>query len=370
MSTEAVVNVRVDASVRAVDLMTLCFNAMECSPQPLVAVRGPTHIVHYSNSAFCRLSGAAPEQLVGRPFAEAVPEEGDNACLSLLDRVYRTGETESLEDQEHGSPHSGVYWSYVAWAITDTEGNRTGSMAQVTDTTEAMQLRRQIAAMNEALMVSDVRQHELTATAEELNYRLQQAMTETHHRVKNNLQIISALAEMQIEGDSPTVPTAALQRIVSHVQTLAGLHDVLTKQAKTGSAKEMLGTQVTLNQLMPLLQAGAGPRRLHCEIAPILLPVQQSVSLSLLLSELVSNALKHGAGDITVTLREDGENADLTVQDQGKGFPADFSPHVAGRTGLDLILSMARHDLRGQARFTNTPDGGACITVTFPLSTM
>lgn len=84
------------------DLVRLCRYFSELSPQPMVAVEGTTHIVRHVNASFARLVGKERTELIGRPFAEAVPEGEQNRCLSLLDRVYRTGTPEILVEQEHG----------------------------------------------------------------------------------------------------------------------------------------------------------------------------------------------------------------------------------------------------------------------------
>jgi PAS domain S-box-containing protein len=68
----------------------------------MVAVEGITHVVIYLNPAFARLVGSDRKDLIGRPFAEAVPEGNENECLSLLDRVFRTGSPENQPFQ-HGS---------------------------------------------------------------------------------------------------------------------------------------------------------------------------------------------------------------------------------------------------------------------------
>jgi PAS domain S-box-containing protein len=350
-------------------LLQLCRSVTEYSPLAMVAAEGEAHLVCYVNPAFCRLAGKEREELLGHPFTEIVPEGEENGCKALLDRVYSTGVAENLADQPHAALHANpIYWSYAVWAILTAKEHPTGVMLQVTDTTATAIFRRQVTAMNEQLVLSDVRQHGLTETAEALNARLQRAMLETDHRVKNNLQAVSALAEMQIDEDSPTVPTSALQRIVTHVRTLAALHDILTQKARPHAEDATLSTEVALDSLMPLLQTNVGSRRLRYEIAPVALSPNKSASLSLLVSELVNNALKHGAGDITIELLRAGAEARLVVRDEGKGFPEGFDPRTAAHTGLDLVLDIAPLDLRGEVAFTNHPEGGGCVTITFPIS--
>src|SRR5579862_6349538 len=111
------------------DLLRVCRNVTERSPLPMLAAEGVMHIVRYVNPAFCSLSGRESADLIGRPFAEAVPEGEANGCAAFLDRVYRTGTTETLSDQEHGFPFLlGVYWSYMAWAILDAHDRPAGVM--------------------------------------------------------------------------------------------------------------------------------------------------------------------------------------------------------------------------------------------------
>lgn len=80
-------------------LRQLCRYLSERSAQPMVAVERTTHVVIYLNPAFARLVERTGADLVGRPFAQAVPEGDGNGCLGLLDRVFRSGIAENLAEQ-------------------------------------------------------------------------------------------------------------------------------------------------------------------------------------------------------------------------------------------------------------------------------
>lgn len=351
----------------AFSLLDLCRRLTEDSPLPTVAVEGSSHIVRYANPAFCRLAETDQGELVGRAFAEAVPEAEGNGCVRLLDRVFGSGDAQNLLEQEHrhaGSQPS--FWSYAVWAVLNETQRPLGVMLQVTDATEAVLFRRQATAMNEELLLSGVRQHELADVAQGLNARLRLAEKEIHHRVKNNLQVLSALVELQVDTDKPTVPTSAMTRIALHVRTLATLHDMLAKRTNSPSGAETISTQAALEALVALLEPVIGSRRIECRIAPLTLPIGQLASLSLLVSELVSNAVKHADGAIDVALERKTDTVRLTVCDNGSGFPPDFDPRTSANIGLELIMSMARHDLRGEVEFTNRAEGGACVVITFP----
>jgi len=353
---------------QAGSLTDLCQQLTEDSLLPTVAVEGSGHIVRYANPAFCCLAGRERSELLGRPFAEAIPEGEENGCVRLLDRVFASGRAQDLLEQEH--IHTGpmpIYWSYAVWAILDAARRPAGVMLQVTDATETVLFRRQGIAMNEELLLSGVRQHELADIAQSLAGRLQIAEMETHHRVKNNLQILAALVELQVDNENPTVPTTAMTRIALHVRTLASLHDMLTQRAYTVPGDETLSAQTALEQLVSLLDPVIGLRNVECRVMPLMLPVAQIASLSLLVSELVTNSVKHGEGLITVALRHEAGTAYLSVSDAGRGFPLDFDVRTSANTGLELIIAMARHDLRGEVEFTNRPEGGACVVITFPV---
>jgi PAS domain S-box-containing protein len=150
----------------------------------MVAVEGQTHIVRHLNTAFARLVGKERAELVGRSFAEAVPEGEENKCLSLLDRVYRTGVPEVLIEQEHRQLAPPAYWSYSVWAILGEEERPVGVMIQVSDVTEIATFRRQVTAMNEQLLLSSTRQHELTETAERSNQLKDEFLATLSHELR------------------------------------------------------------------------------------------------------------------------------------------------------------------------------------------
>ncbi len=154
----------------------------ERSHQPMIAVEGPTHVVRYANSAFCRLLGCEAADLVDLPIAEAVPAGTANGSVAMLDRVFESGEPEELSEQEHapgsgpGQPGSTRCWTYWAWPILGPKDEApVGVMIQVTDATEAAIYRRKSAAINEALLQSGVRQHELVEASKLLSVHLRES---------------------------------------------------------------------------------------------------------------------------------------------------------------------------------------------------
>ncbi len=204
------------------------------------------------------------------------------------------------------------------------------------------------------------------AHIEALNERLKRAMTETHHRVKNNLQIIAAMVDMLLMNGPEGITPDTVRQLGWHVRTLAAIHDILTQEAKQDGQAHFLSARDVLEKLLPLLRETTKDRSINLECVDVALTARQGTSLGLIVNELISNALKHASGAIYVALSLQDENTILTVSDDGPGFASDFDPIAAANTGLDLIGHLSQWDLGGRVCYENRPEGGALVAVTFP----
>ena len=346
-------------------------NMADGSPLPLVGTEGPDHMVRYVNPAFCRISGQTALQLLGHPLAIAVSEGEAHGRAALLDRVYLTGTTEALADQIHTSsePRSEAYWSYTAWVVLDGSGRHRGVMVQVVDATLTGALHKRARDISEAITLFAMRQLEQTEQAETGKKRLHQAMRESDHRMKNHLQSVCALLDIQTMENEVTVPVGELVHIRTHIRTLALIHDLLTKDTKSEEGPSCLSVQGVLRQLMPMLQEVVGATAIIWHADETVLPTSQGISVAIIVNELVTNAVKHGGINIEMTAAATGRIMTLVICDDGPGFPDDFDPRVNANFGLELLESMCRIELRGEIRFENRQQGGACVVIDFPLAT-
>ena len=231
---------------------------------------------------------------------------------------------------------------------------------------EKVRLRQNLRAYQERLHQQNRELHQRQEEIEGLNIRLQRAMAKSHHRIKNNLQTLAAVVDMSIMDSPAQIPVSVLNRLLLHIQTLASLHDLLTIEAKSEADFDLIDIKKALASLMPMVRATAGSRNVRIEAQELRLPLTQSSAFLLLANELISNALKHGTGEVALTLSVQGDFAHLEVTDDGPGFPSGFDPQLAANTGLELIDSISRHDLRGRISYGNRPEGGALVTAIFP----
>ena len=161
---------QVDSAEQEMDLPTLCRAVADASPMPMAGLGGPVHTLRYVNLAFCLLLGKSKDELIGTAFCDVAPCADE--CMILFDRVAKTGLADSHTGQE-STGNDPLYWSYAIWPLLGAKQDHLGIMVQVT---EAAQFRHDAIAMNEALLLGSVRQHELTEAAELLNVQLQAAI--------------------------------------------------------------------------------------------------------------------------------------------------------------------------------------------------
>ena len=287
---------------------------------PMAELEGAGHIIRYLNPAFCRLVGRSKEALVGNPFA-AIAQEGD-ISLTALERVYRTGEAETHTEAEHPGSHP-VYWSYAMWPVLGADQHPVAVMMQVTETTRFHQ---QAGAMTEALVLSSVRQHELTEVAERLNKRIGLLLQELTHRVKNSLQFIAATVMIESRSHQSGQGRAALERVSHRITALGHLYSKLTSADTVEAVDAASYLEELCRDLIASVQKeGDTSIVLKTDIESERLPTDRAIPIGLIVNELVTNAVKYAfpgeaKGTVMVSLKRGPGELRLTVADDGQGL--------------------------------------------------
>jgi len=167
---------------------------------------------------------------------------------------------------------------------------------------------------------------------------------EIHHRVKNNLQTVASLLRLQARADEVD-PREALEHSVNRILAIAAVHEALTEQRE-----EDIELADLIDRLRAMLMQGIGAGRdVQARLEPVSLVGTRATALALVFSELLQNALEHGAGTVRIELtRRDGDVV-LAIADEGSG--ADGTP---SGTGLSIVRALVADELQGSFAFSGT----------------
>ena len=197
------------------------------------------------------------------------------------------------------------------------------------------------------------------------------SLTEIHHRVKNNLQIVSSLLRLQ----SSKFPDPAVRDVFTEcrdrINAMARLHEQLYDER----GQSHLDFAPHFRELAETLLRSHKP--VGCKLTLNLcadnvpLDLDQSILLSLIANELLLNALKHAfhgrtTGKVDAEVRTIRDRVTVTIRDDGNGFvPPPIGIQEQRATGMDLVQAMSRQ-LGGEFVVNRVPAGGTCATISFP----
>lgn len=192
---------------------------------------------------------------------------------------------------------------------------------------------------------------------------------EVHHRVKNNLQVISSLLSMQIDLLEDEDSIQALRESQHRISSMALIHERLYSHGKIDNVDFAEYTETLVQELFHSYGKQAQNIYKSLDLAPVPLNIEKAIPCGLILNELVTNALKHafpsGRGTLNVILKSTSrERLSLCVSDSGIGLPEDLNLRESKSLGLPLVEVLARQ-LGGVLHVQSKP--GATFTVEFPV---
>ena len=207
---------------------------------------------------------------------------------------------------------------------------------------------------------------ELSATLREREVLLQ----EIHHRVKNNLQVISSLINMQVRQLDDNSSRDALEECQTRVQAIALIHEKLY-QSKDYSRVPFSEYARSLAQNI-FAATGMSPASVSLQLAmeEVSLGVDKAIPCGLILNELITNALKHAfppprKGVVQVELRKDADHGIVfSVSDDGVGMSDKFDLKESSSLGLSLVFTLVEQ-LEGNVEILH--GSGTTFRVTFPM---
>ncbi|MBD2102432.1 histidine kinase dimerization/phosphoacceptor domain -containing protein [Leptolyngbya sp. FACHB-261] len=304
------------------------------------------------NEALAEINGISRDQHL----SHSVPElfaASDPAIVELFQILYATGQPFIAPDMPANVPgredrRPGFYNVYYL-PRTGPNLEVESVLVYVVDVTERKQAEEQIKA--------SLREKEVL-------------LKEVHHRVKNNLQVISSLLNLQSDQIQDSQALEVFKESQNRVRSMALIHEKLYQSKHLASIDFSDYIRSLTDTLLRSYGNSANRIELSMSAGEVLLGIDTAIPLGLIISELVSNALKHAfteqePGMIRVGLHN-GSNSELmlTVSDNGIGLPKDFDWQNSESLGLRLVNDLAEQ-LDGSIEFWN--GNGTTFKLTFAV---
>jgi signal transduction histidine kinase len=383
------------------------YDILEFVRQPIAITEGAMHTVCYVNPAFCSLAGRSREELIDKSIDDILPQSGDG--ILLLDRIHRTRDTESRSEQEIVKPDP-FYWSYEVWPLLAETAEADRPAKVIIRLSEEAPFDNRLTAMNEALLVSAVRQHELMEAAEALNSRLQAEIKERKlaqdalmraemlanagrmaasiaHEINNPLEaVMNSLFLARTSADHPEAVRGYLEIAdgelmrVAHItrQTLGFYRE--SSAPTSNSVSALIGSVV--NVLQSKIKASGASVEQQCDEPLQVIGVFGE--LRQVLANLLANSLHAVGRDGRIILRasasldpnESKRRVRITIADSGDGMEAVtmkriFEPFFTTKekvgTGLGLWVCKQLVDRNGGSIRVRSNTAGERRGTTFSI---
>ena len=307
--------------------------------------------IQYTNSFAAEQLGYRPEELIGKYLDVAFPPDMSNSFEHNLQTVFESG--------EH----------------LHAEGRITLPDKELWIDTQLIPLKKESGEIKSILGISrDItdRKHaeeKIKASLKEKEALLQ----ETHHRVKNNLQVVSSLLSMQARAakDEDTVDILTESR--NRIDAMALIHTQLYESGNLSAIKMKGFVDKMVRQMFQSYPVRDMKLTPTVNVADYPIPVFIAVPVGLIFNELISNTFKHAfvnrkEGKIEVSLCASGKSICMTVRDDGVGLPDGFDINTTTTLGLHLVKILAEDQLRGKLEVVS--DEGASFKIVFEIETL
>jgi PAS domain S-box-containing protein len=337
---------------RRADEMLAQLAAIVASSDDAIIGKTLTGVITSWNAGAERLYGYRACEVIGQSIALLMPPECSHelpAILACLRKGERLQHVETVRMHKDGQR---VDVSLSIFPIRDATNRIFGAATITRDITE----RRQV----EAYLKTSLREKEML-------------LKEIHHRVKNNLQVVSSLLSLQAQMIADPQLRVPFEESQARIQTMALIHQQLYRSGTLAQINFAEYLRDLATRVVRSARVGQGHLALEISAEEVHLPIETAIPCGLLLHELLSNCVKHAfpggqSGTIRATLHRHPQGpCVLTVCDDGAGLPPGLDAHATTSLGLRLV-----HLLAAQLQGTLTFESGQGTAVTFtfgdPLS--
>ncbi|WP_243310659.1 sensor histidine kinase [Fundidesulfovibrio agrisoli] len=284
-----------------------------------------------ANRRFQQIVGYTMDELRRMTFRDITDPSDIPAEEQGLEALQRSGEAFFEQEKRYVRKDGGLIWVHLSMSAVRGEEGRILYFIGVAEDITARKTAEQ------ALLASLAEKEVL--------------LREIHHRVKNNLQVISSLLYLQSDHLQDPEALAMFQESRNRIGSMALVHEELYRSGDLSSVP----VEPYLQRLVPrLLAASCDGRDISCklDVDDVQLVVDQAIPFGLIVNELVTNSLKHAfkgreRGEVAVSVRLKGGEITLRVEDDGVGLPPDFDLEGTATLGMQLVVQLAMQ-LRGR----------------------
>lgn len=275
------------------------------------------------NTRASEMFGYSRNELVGMNTLKLTPEEYKGIQPEKITEEFTTGD-EAFE-REYKKKDGTVFTCAINTKIY-TRGGEKRLIAYVRDISEQKEYEEAIEA---SLKDKEV------------------LLAEIHHRVKNNLAIISGLLEMQTFNSTDDKITSELKESQSRIQSIAMVHEKLYQSESLSD----IALDSYIGELIRFISGTFYQNENKVEVIkdidPISLEIQQAIPCGLILNEMITNAYKHGFKDIDdgrlrISLKEEDRKIKMTVENNGSTLPEGFDISQSSSLGMTLIQTLVK----------------------------
>ncbi len=324
------------------------YRALIESQHDLIVRVTPDNLLTFVNDAYCRTFGKTQEELLGHSFTPFIHEADLATTLKAMENLRVPPHRVRVE--QRALTVDG--WRWIAWedyAIRDERGDIIEIQGVGRDITESK--------MNEERLATSLKEKEVL-------------LKEIHHRVKNNLQVISSLIYLQAQYTQHFEARKSLKDSENRVRALAALHEQIYQSEELTNVDVSAYLRNTIEQLAAYYKPKDVSIQLDLKIEPIPMTIDTAVPFGLMINELITNALEHafkgrkqGRIELQITQDEAGI-VQLLLSDNGLGLPSGFDLSQRNTLGLQLVTSLVKQ-LKGT--LTLEPGPGTTYNIQFPL---
>jgi PAS domain S-box-containing protein len=327
---------RVDERTRALKQSEARFQDLfQHAPQAMIMVDESQRIVK-ANRAAQKLFDYTDDEFMGLPLSTLLSEESQPADGGFVESFFHEFAEFQATSAFFSPPHTRTRSRVIMACRRDGSSFRAEvGLAPVVSEEGSF-----VVAGIDDISARVAAQQELTASLREKETLLK----EVHHRVKNNLQIISSLLTLQNEQSSNPEVRGPLLESASRVRSMALIHEQLYGAVSLAHIDFGQYAERLTRFLAGMLSPGA---QLLVRTDPVELTIEVAVPCGLILNELVTNALKYGISPdgicrLRVQVTQEDGGFSLTVADSGPGLPAAMDVAAASTLGMQLLDALTR----------------------------